>query len=72
EHYDNELVNEKEAQELGEELRRRLETTADAVLAVSGATELISENRLLQWQLSLRNPYVDPINIMQVDINADR
>ncbi|CAM9791208.1 unnamed protein product, partial [Discosporangium mesarthrocarpum] len=67
-HYDTELVEDVEAQELGQELRRRLDSTADSVLSVSGAKELISSNPLLQWQLTLRNPYVDPINIMQAHI----
>nr|UGS86301.1 phosphoenolpyruvate carboxylase [Saccharina japonica] len=68
EHYDNELVAGAEAKELGSELRRRLKETAGEILKVSENKELISSNKLLRWQLALRNPYLDPVNIMQAHI----
>eukprot|EP00904_Undaria_pinnatifida_P002802 jgi/Undpi1/12522/HiC_scaffold_6.g02191.m1 len=67
-HYDSELVAEGEAKELGSELRRRLKETAGEILNVSENNELISSNKLLRWQLALRNPYLDPVNIMQAHI----
>nr|AIT70056.1 phosphoenolpyruvate carboxylase [Scytosiphon lomentaria] len=68
EHYDTELVAEAEAKELGTELRRRLGETAGEILKVSENPELIAFNKLLRWQLALRNPYLDPVNIMQAHI----
>lgn len=46
--------------------RRRLEETAEEILKVSERPELMAYNKLLRWQLALRNPYLDPVNIMQV------
>ncbi|CAM9115334.1 unnamed protein product [Chrysoparadoxa australica] len=64
--YDQELVADAEAQALGAELRSKLKRTEESVLAICGNDELISKNSMLQWQLALRNPYVDPLNILQV------
>jgi phosphoenolpyruvate carboxylase len=47
----------------GEFLRCR-----DAVLAVKDATELLDGDRTQQRTIQLRNPYVDPMNLMQVDL----
>eukprot|EP00903_Cladosiphon_okamuranus_P012924 g12067.t1 len=67
-HYDDELVMEGEAKELGMELRRRLGETTGEILKVSENKELIEGNKLLRWQLALRDPYLDPVNIMQAHI----
>lgn len=40
--------------------------TTDEIMKVSNALELSSSNKMLKWQLALRNPYIDPVNIMQV------
>ncbi|CAM9598994.1 unnamed protein product [Ectocarpus sp. 12 AP-2014] len=68
EHYDSELVVDGEAKELGTELRRRLGETTAEILKVSENPELIAFNKLLRWQLALRNPYLDPVNVMQAHI----
>ncbi|CAN0359461.1 unnamed protein product [Ascophyllum nodosum] len=66
--YDQELVSDNEAKALGSELRRRLEATADEILKVSERPRLIAYNELLRWQLVLRKPYLDPVNVMQAHI----
>ncbi|CAB1120385.1 unnamed protein product [Ectocarpus sp. CCAP 1310/34] len=68
EHYDSELVVDGEAKELGTELRRRLGEATAEILKVSKNPELIAFNKLLRWQLALRNPYLDPVNVMQAHI----
>lgn len=45
---------------------RRLGATTGEILKVSENKELIEGNKLLRWQLALRDPYLDPVNIMQV------
>ena len=47
-------------------VKRRLEATADEILKVSERPRLIAYNELLRWQLVLRKPYLDPVNVMQV------
>ncbi len=40
----------------------------DAVLAVTGQTELLEKNAVLARSIRLRNPYVDPLSLIQVDL----
>ncbi len=42
--------------------------TLDAVLAVTGQTELLENNEVLARSIRLRNPYVDPLSLIQVDL----
>lgn len=51
----------------GEALREKLENTRAAVLASSGLQELMQRSPVLARSISVRNPYVDPINLMQIE-----
>lgn len=42
--------------------------TVDSILEIRGATRLLDSERTLQRSIRLRNPYVDPMNILQVDL----
>ncbi len=42
--------------------------TVRAVLDVTGQTELLQTNRVLAHSIKLRNPYVDPMHLIQVDM----
>ena len=53
---------------LGADLRRRLPATAAAVLAVAGRRGLLDDNPVLRRSIDVRNPYVDPINLVQVEV----
>jgi phosphoenolpyruvate carboxylase len=53
---------------LGADLRRRLGDTAVAVLAVAGRASLLDDNPVLRRSIDVRNPYVDPINLVQVEL----
>jgi phosphoenolpyruvate carboxylase len=44
------------------------ERTRSAVLAIKGADELLASDRRLRLSIRLRNPYVDPISLLQVDL----
>jgi phosphoenolpyruvate carboxylase len=44
------------------------ERTVDAILAVVRAAELLDRHPSLQRTIRLRNPYVDPINAVQVEL----
>ncbi|HEV8398876.1 MAG TPA: phosphoenolpyruvate carboxylase [Gemmatimonadales bacterium] len=67
ERYDKGLVPER-LWPVGEELRDRLRRTVAAVLAVTRHTELVEHNPVLLRSISVRNPYVDPINLVQIEI----
>jgi phosphoenolpyruvate carboxylase len=49
---------------LAEEFRR----TERMLLAISGKNELLAENPVLSRSIRLRNPYVDPMSLIQVDL----
>jgi phosphoenolpyruvate carboxylase len=44
--------------------------TRAAVLAIRGADTLLANDRRLRLSIRLRNPYVDPISLLQVDLLA--
>src|SRR5688572_12378008 len=53
---------------LGLALRDRLARAVDAVLAVTGHDVLLEANPVLRRSIDVRNPYVDPINLVQVEL----
>jgi len=46
------------------------ERTREAVFAIKGSTELLADDPRLRQSIRLRNPYVDPISLLQVDLLA--
>ena len=48
--------------------RREFHRTVRAVLAVHEQKELLETNRVLAHSIKLRNPYVDPMHLIQVDM----
>ena len=53
-------------QPLGAELRRRLERAVSGVLEITGHGALLEDNPVLRRSIDVRNPYVDPINLVQI------
>lgn len=68
ENYDKQLVSDPVSRALGAELRDKLSITSEAVLAVSGHRELQENNSVLLRSLLVRNPYVDPLNLIQAEL----
>jgi phosphoenolpyruvate carboxylase len=58
--------------ELGREvfgsIRAEYDRTRDIVLAISGHANLLDEEPVTQHAVQLRNPYVDPLNYIQVEM----
>jgi phosphoenolpyruvate carboxylase len=50
------------------EIRREFELAREQVLAVKEESSLLDSDQTLQRAIQLRNPYVDPMNLMQVDL----
>ena len=67
EHYDQQLVP-AHLRPLGAKLRTRLADTVAHVLAVTGRQGLLADNQVLRRSIDVRNPYVDPINLVQVEL----
>ena len=66
--YDQHLVADPQERSLGEALRQRYLQTEQAVLGVTGHARLGEHNHSLQKLVAMRNPGLDPLNIMQVEI----
>ena len=65
--YDRRLVP-PDLQPLGHELRTRLDRVIACVLEITGHATLLAENPVLRRSIDVRNPYVDPINLVQVEL----
>jgi phosphoenolpyruvate carboxylase len=49
-------------------LKEEFERTREAILAITGQRELLESNPVLARSIQLRNPYVDPMSLIQVDL----
>jgi phosphoenolpyruvate carboxylase len=65
--YDRQLVPDA-LRPLGQELRDRLARAASALLRVTGHRYLLEGNPVLRRSIDVRNPYVDPINLVQIEV----
>jgi phosphoenolpyruvate carboxylase len=50
------------------DIRREFELAREQVLAIKEESALLDSDQTLQRAIQLRNPYVDPMNLMQVDL----
>jgi phosphoenolpyruvate carboxylase len=64
----DELLVPAELRNLGQALRSRLERLESLVLAITGHERLLEDNPVLARSIGVRNPYVDPINLMQAEL----
>ncbi len=49
-------------------IEQEFELTRDIVLELSGNTNLLDQDKTMQRAIMLRNPYVDPMSLLQVDL----
>ncbi|MGB7330509.1 MAG: phosphoenolpyruvate carboxylase [Terriglobales bacterium] len=49
-------------------LHQEFERTGRLILAITGQRELLETNSVLFRSVRLRNPYVDPLSLIQVDL----
>jgi len=52
---------------VGKGIRERLVSTRAAVMKCTGCDDLYSGFELLKRSMSVRNPYVDPLNVLQAE-----
>ena len=65
--YDRRLVP-PDLQPLGVDLHRRLDATIGAVLETTGSRDLLEDNPVIRRSIEVRNPYVYPINLVQIEL----
>jgi phosphoenolpyruvate carboxylase len=56
------------ADQVFQKIRAEYERTHETVLAVTRHAELMEEDQIIQHSVQLRNPYVDPLNYIQVEM----
>jgi phosphoenolpyruvate carboxylase len=66
-YYDRLLVSDS-LKPIGEDLRRRLSRATDLILGITRHRRLLENNPVLRRSIDVRNPYVDPINIVQAEV----
>lgn len=66
-HYEALLVK-PDLRAFGASLRDRLAETRDLVLEALGHDKLLATNPVLSYSISVRNPYVDPLNLLQAEL----
>lgn len=66
--YDLHLVTDPEEKAMGECLRQRYNETVAAILSITGHARLGDNNPTLRNLIAMRNPHVDPVNVIQVEI----
>jgi phosphoenolpyruvate carboxylase len=68
--YDEQLVDKSEGlMELGEQMRAKLVQTRQAILDVTNSKDVAGAHVALQRASSqLRHPYIDPVNVVQVEL----
>ncbi|HYO76124.1 MAG TPA: phosphoenolpyruvate carboxylase, partial [Thermoanaerobaculia bacterium] len=66
--YSDRLLVPDELRDLGESMRERLLRTVELVRRVTGHDRLLETNHALRRSIDVRNPYVDPINVVQAEI----
>lgn len=65
--YDERLVP-SYLRDIGEDLRARFVNTRDVLLKVTGHRELLEDQPIVRWPIEVRNPYIDPLNLLQVEL----
>jgi phosphoenolpyruvate carboxylase len=66
-YYDRVLVSD-DLRPLGQELRQSCRTTIASILRAKGETQLLEGDPELRRTIELRNPYVDPLNVLQAEL----
>ena len=67
EHYDNALVEDM-YKPLGVSLRKELEEAISLVQSLSPQKSLLADQPWIKESIGLRNPYTDPLNVLQVEL----
>ena len=68
--YEERLTDDPELQRLGIELRSRLERTVHALGRLTGRESLLDNNPVMRWSIRVRDPYTDPLHLLQAELMA--
>ncbi|WP_226703515.1 phosphoenolpyruvate carboxylase [Microbulbifer elongatus] len=68
--YEERLSDDPEQQRLGVELRSRLARTVAALSELTGRESLLDNNPVMRWSIRVRDPYTDPLHLLQAELMA--
>ena len=69
-YYERRLTDDDDLCELGARLRQSLADTTAAIRQLSGDADLLANNPVMRWSISVRNPYTDPLHLLQAELMA--
>ncbi|SHF76714.1 Phosphoenolpyruvate carboxylase, type 1 [Microbulbifer donghaiensis] len=68
--YEERLTNDAELIRLGDTLRERLARTVSALQRLTGRESLLDNNPVMRWSIRVRDPYTDPLHLLQAELMA--
>ncbi|SEA43584.1 phosphoenolpyruvate carboxylase [Microbulbifer marinus] len=68
--YEERLTDEPELIQLGDTLRERLARTVSALQQLTGRDSLLDNNPVMRWSIRVRDPYTDPLHLLQAELMA--
>ncbi|MBF5054224.1 phosphoenolpyruvate carboxylase [Alcanivorax venustensis ISO4] len=68
--YEERLTDDPEQTRLGDVLRQRLASTVDALHRLTGREDLLDNNPVMRWSIRVRDPYTDPLHLLQAELMA--
>ncbi|WP_445355186.1 phosphoenolpyruvate carboxylase [Microbulbifer sp. EKSA008] len=68
--YEERLTQDAELIQLGVSLRERLAHTVEALKQLTGRESLLDNNPVMRWSIRVRDPYTDPLHLLQAELMA--
>ncbi|BBM00926.1 phosphoenolpyruvate carboxylase [Microbulbifer sp. GL-2] len=68
--YEERLTDSEDLISLGESLRERLSRTVSALQQLTERESLLDNNPVMRWSIRVRDPYTDPLHLLQAELMA--
>lgn len=68
--YEERLTDSEELISLGDSLRERLSRTVSALQQLTERESLLDNNPVMRWSIRVRDPYTDPLHLLQAELMA--
>ncbi|MFT0139759.1 phosphoenolpyruvate carboxylase [Alcanivoracaceae bacterium MT1] len=68
--YEERLTDDADLMRLGDSLRLRLAGTVEALGRLTGRGDLLDNNPVMRWSIRVRDPYTDPLHLLQAELMA--
>ncbi|WP_444918874.1 phosphoenolpyruvate carboxylase [Microbulbifer sp. JMSA003] len=68
--YEERLTEDADLIQLGVSLRERLAHTVEALKQLTGRESLLDNNPVMRWSIRVRDPYTDPLHLLQAELMA--